>query len=343
MTKKGVEGSLNFLCYDFTTDLSSSEQPGRGREGDRDRGTGSHLKESVIAKFRATKDLDLIRICNSATVSNTSQTVAEISSPLPFPHQRIHLDLNLSSDHESMTPQPRVLKPKPENIIKIERSDPIQEEAKEEPSFASQQRQSQDDVGRLPIEGRETRDLPLHSARSPSVSERSEFVPKELFLRQQEMIFSLQEQVQLLQREISSLQNRLSHSLNVTPETVAPPPHPPQFPSFLERREMSEREAESEQEQEEEEEDEANQPLYRPDPFPPPSYDVSEEQEEESFICRDPFEKCEMEAPSIFNFDLFVRTLKERNGESVLSLSLLIPISFFSSRRSISHFRFSAA
>jgi hypothetical protein len=196
----------------------------------------------------------------------------------------------------------------------VERSDPIQED---EPSFVVQPHSLNDLEGFIDEE----------SGPRLSPSERAEYVPKELFLRQQQIISSLQEQVEGLQNEIASLQKRLSDqgstlpSVNLRLDVVPPSPH---LYSHSDEREMSFRE--------EEESEEEVKSISQPHQFRFPSHEVEEEveEEDESFVYRDPFEKCEMEAPSIFNFDFFVRTLKDRNGESSDLITHLLSLICFS-------------
>jgi hypothetical protein len=305
LTKKGLESPLNFLCYDFTTDLFSS--------GEQDLDS----TQSILAKFKPTKNLDLLRICNpQSSPSSFRSNFTNSEKPKPFLTKSAHDEVGLTlyrifsssqgafsvAEFESITPQPRVLRPKPEENLEVKRSETIVEEVHEEISsnqstdfsksslISSSQREIDSELS-TPKEN-------LRNSRQPESDSIIEYVPKDLYLQQQQTILFLQQQVEMLRQEIESLKHQQ------TPQNLPRV----QVQDSVPQREISqleEMESGSRGDFEELSGVEFIQTSYPHTEF---------EEEEESFLCEKPFEKCEMEAPSIFNFDLFVQSLRQQNG-----------------------------
>lgn len=202
-----------------------------------------------------------------------------------------------------MTPLPRTSKPNPEMLPIIET------EFLEQASVCNDQ-----SVDSQKYESESFHDLSIREDASGNYFEQGEYVSKTLYLQQQEVILSLQNQVEALQREIWNLKERLSTNVH-SKDAIA---SPRQYVVSVDGDNHSVSSAKSF--------DQAtvSEVNLNVDKFNSPSHlnDSVVEHEEESFICQNPFESCEMEAPSIFNFDLFLQTLKDRQG---LGYKLKIP------------------
>lgn len=276
ITNKGMEGPLNYLCYDFATDLFSS-----------DHGAEEPDSNSILAKFRPTKNIELIRLCNPAKIVDPTKYKNLVS------HDSQYSD-SIQPDTDSMTPLPRASRPDPEVIPKF---DP--ERLKEQHTESDNSDNFEEALVR---EG-------IHEAQS----EKNEYVPKELFLQQQEVIYELQNQIQSLQREIISLKEKLAEKVQEKHVFPSKPNHE----QFVDKDPPSCRLDYADENPPADPKPTyyySSQETIRPQFIEDKSNEISEFQEEESFLCHKPFEPCEMEAPSIFNFDLFIQTLKDRQG-----------------------------
>jgi hypothetical protein len=76
LTNKGLESPLKFLCYDFTTDLVSSTDP--------------DLAQSILAKFKPTRNLDLMRICNPQSNFSSNSHSPSLQKMKSFPMKSVH-------------------------------------------------------------------------------------------------------------------------------------------------------------------------------------------------------------------------------------------------------------
>jgi hypothetical protein len=223
------------------------------------------------------------------------------------------VDFNVT-EYDSITPQPRLLRPKPETNPEIQRSDPIAEEVPEDISSnqSSEYSRSMSPPTKSEIDpvflNQEENSCPLQISNQSQISSNLiDYVPKELYLQQQQTILSLQRQIEMLNQEIEFLKHHQSIPLN--------PPSISQGEISVPWHEVSRLEETAEGSASDLEElsgVEFDQSSYVPTEL---------EEEEESFLCEKPFEKCEMEAPSIFNFDLFIQSLRHQNGQKHLSPS----------------------